>query len=110
MRHSASHMKGAGSTPRTWKVTSATFACRNARALQVFGECRALNAEFRLSQASDQLALARAAHRERDDKLAMRLLLQFDKHYTKSLDIPAAWLLHAQVLADRLRQDKVACQ
>jgi tetratricopeptide (TPR) repeat protein len=83
---------------------------RVARALEVFGACRHTDAAFRLDAAPDQIALARGATRQRQDKLAMQLLLQFDRHYRNSPDVPAAWLLQAQVLTERLKQDKTALQ
>lgn len=83
---------------------------RVARALDVFSACRNMDTNFRLSLSSDQLALARAAARQRQEKPAMQMLLQFDRNYRNSPDIPAAWLLQAHVLSDRLKQDKTALQ
>ncbi|MBI3149365.1 MAG: hypothetical protein HYZ17_12720 [Betaproteobacteria bacterium] len=83
---------------------------RGLRALEVFKAAREASVEFRLVRAADQLALARAAAIERDDRLVMRLLLQFDRHYAGAAEVPTAWLLQARIMSERMKQDEAAMQ
>lgn len=81
-----------------------------ARAIELFNSARQKEPSFRLASAADQLVLAGAADRLGDHKSAMQALLQFDRHYANSREIPAAWLLQGKILSDRLRQDRPAFQ
>jgi hypothetical protein len=83
---------------------------RDARALEVYAECRGLQAEFRLTKSADQLMLAHAALAQRENTVAMHALLRFEKLYPESPEAPAAWLLQAKIMAERLHKDEAAMQ
>ena len=78
--------------------------------MEVYAACRNTKDDFRMQNASDQLELARGAAVQRDDRAVMRLLLQFDRRYPDSSEIPGAWLLQAKTMADRIKQDHAAMQ
>lgn len=81
-----------------------------ARAIELFEGTRKKEPSFRLDSAADQLEVAGVATRLGHHKFAMQALLQFDRHYANSREIPAAWLLQGKILADRLKQDRPALQ
>jgi len=81
---------------------------RNARAMEVYAACRNTKDDFRMESAANQLELARGAAAQRDDRAVMRLLLQFDRRYPESSEVPGAWLLQAKTMADRINQDQAA--
>jgi len=83
---------------------------RGLRALEIFQSAKEASAEFRLVRAADQLGLARAAAIERNDRLVMKLLLQFDRHYAGAAEVPTAWLMQAKIMSERLKQDEAAMQ
>lgn len=83
---------------------------RGVRALEIYQAARESATEFRMVRAADQMALARAAAIERDDRLVMKLTLQFDRHYAGAAEVPAAWLLQAKVMSERMKQDEAAMQ
>lgn len=83
---------------------------REQRLLEVYAECRGLQADFRLVKATDQLALATAAAARREDAIAMHALLRFEKLYPECPEAPAAMLLQAKILAERLHKDQAAMQ
>ena len=47
---------------------------------------------------------------ERNDRLVMKLLLQFDRHYAGAAEVPTAWLMQAKIMSERLKQDEAAMQ
>ena len=78
------------------------------RALQVFKSCRELCADFALDDPGELCKLAQAARRAGDFKLALELVRGFDKRHPRHPDVPAVYLMSAQILSEHFRKDEMA--
>jgi tetratricopeptide (TPR) repeat protein len=72
------------------------------RALEIYRECRRDDAAFHLPEAAQQVALAEAARGAGADQLAADLIQDFDQVFPMSPARPAAYLLGARLLHERL--------
>lgn len=78
------------------------------RALAALRRCRELDADFRPPEASLEFALAEAAHRQHESRLALELMRAFDKRHPGHPLIPEVYFLSARILCEEFRQDATA--
>ncbi len=81
---------------------------KDKRALDIVRECGEIDPNFSPAEAGD---VTRLAHKAADwglSQVAMRLLSGFHKRFPKSADIPKNYLLVAQLMHDKLGQDREA--
>lgn len=81
---------------------------RHDQALGLFKRLRELDEKFQPEATEHILMLARAAVKARDPALALNLVRAFDKRFPGHRDIPAVYLLSAQILSDSYRKDDLA--
>ncbi|MBL8473522.1 MAG: hypothetical protein KF778_08415 [Rhodocyclaceae bacterium] len=81
---------------------------RTDSALEVFEQCRTLDAQFAPPEAWQILPLAEAARRARKYSLALEFMQQFDRRNRGHPDVPAIYLLSAKILCENLHQDEQA--
>lgn len=80
----------------------------NGKAVDTLRRCRAVVSDFRPANAADEVALAHAAHEQRDARLALDLLRAFDKRHRNHALIPEVYFLSARILCEEFRQDATA--
>lgn len=80
---------------------------RLAEAWALWCRCRQLDGAWETSE-STVLALAQAAARGRDFRGALEVMKGFDRRYPGHGDIPAIYLLSAQILCEQFHQDPLA--
>lgn len=78
------------------------------RAVDALRRCRELDADFRPQEAAIELALAEAAHKLRENRLALDLMRAFDKRHPRHPLIPEVYFLSARILCEEFRQDAMA--
>jgi hypothetical protein len=78
------------------------------RALEVFKSLRAVDPAFESTNPSHTLPLAIAARSHGDHSYAMTLMRGFDRRHPGDQDIPAVYLLSAQILGENFRKDRLA--
>ncbi|MBI2380836.1 MAG: hypothetical protein HYV16_08785 [Gammaproteobacteria bacterium] len=78
------------------------------RALALLREALGKNPDYRPGRGEHAHALAREAHHAKDDRLALRLLLNLHKRYPGFGEVPKAYLLAAHILSERLKDDAQA--
>ena len=78
------------------------------RALEVFKSCRGLREDFEPAEPGQILQLAHAARRRRDFKLALALVRDFDQRHPRHPDVPAAYMLSAQIFSENFKKDELA--
>ena len=78
------------------------------RALAALRRCRELEPAFRPPEASLEFALAEAAHRQHESRLALELMRAFDKRHPGHPLIPDVYFLSARILCEEFRQDATA--
>lgn len=78
------------------------------RALQVFKSCRGLRADFAIEEPGELFKLAQAARRTHDFKLALELVNGFDRRHPRHPDVPAVYLMSAQILSEYFKKDDMA--
>ncbi len=78
------------------------------RAIAAWRRCHELDADFRLHEPAIELALAEAAHKLRENQLALDLMRAFDKRHPRHPLIPEVYFLSARILCEEFRQDAMA--
>ena len=78
------------------------------RAIAAWRRCHELDADFRLHEPGVELALAEAAHKLRENQLALDLMRAFDKRHPRHPLIPEVYFLSARILCEEFRQDAMA--
>lgn len=78
------------------------------RAVDAWRRCRELDADFRPQEPAIELALAEAAHKLRENRLALDLMRAFDKRHPRHPLIPDIYFLSARILCEEFRQDAMA--
>lgn len=81
---------------------------RQERAFEVYKTLRQLEPTFMADRKDLVLPFARLALKQRNPAMAMELVRAFDKRFPGHGDIPAIYLLSAQVLCDHYRKDDMA--
>ena len=75
------------------------------KALALYQEMRLLDSKFEPEQSQQIFALAQAARRKRDFKLALALIKGFDKRIPRPREIPEVYLFAAKIFSEDLHQD-----
>jgi hypothetical protein len=78
------------------------------RALDVLTSLRNLQPDFELVIGAHTLPLAREARRRGEHDYALTLMRGFDDRHPRHPDIPAVYLLSAQILSEHFRNDEMA--
>ena len=78
------------------------------KALALYQEMRLLGSKFEPEQSQQIFALAQAARRKRDFKLALALIKGFDKRIPRPREIPEVYLFAAKIFSEDLQQDATA--
>lgn len=81
---------------------------RGDRALQVFKTCRETQTDFTLENPAEIFKLAQSARRAGDYMLALTLVRGFDKRNPRHPDVPAVFLMSAQILSENFKKDDIA--
>lgn len=81
-----------------------------AQALELYERCVRADAQFQPEEGHEAMMLATGAHGAGRDDLVLALLRRFDRRHPGHRDIPNAYMLSAEVLCERYREDARARQ